>query len=226
MKNGKSEYVQINLTGYSKIFTHNDIDVDIALFRCIPNQSIYDYIFLHEELIPTNDHLSERHIAEGTLVVMAGLFNPYVGYQQDQPFFRYGRISLLPTEKVPIYQENKASEKLINAYFCEFLSFSGNSGSPTFFIFERVDNIGRVRYDEPDVFLGGIVKGHYPDIVKKGLVEDEKGIYYQLNAGISIVTPSFLLKEILYNEELTSERKIICEKLTDNTLDKYHFNTQ
>jgi hypothetical protein len=59
-----------------------------------------------------------------------------------------------------------------------------------------VDNKGR-RYDEPDVFLGGILKGHYPDTIKKGLIENEKGIYYQLNAGISIVTSSYLLKAIL-----------------------------
>lgn len=226
MKNGKSEYVPISLTGYSKLFTHNDTDVDIALFRCTPNPTIYDYSYLHEEIIPTNDHLSERHVAEGTLVGMVGLFNPYVGNQQDQPFFRYGRISLIPTEKVPIYEENEASEKLINAYFCEFLSFSGNSGSPTFFIFERVDDKGRIRSDEPDVFLGGIVKGHYPDIIKQGLMESKKGIYYQLNAGISIVTPSYILKEILYNEQLTTDRKLIYEKLTDNTLDKYHLDTQ
>jgi hypothetical protein len=184
-----------------EVFTHEDPSVDIAMFHFYGNPTVYDFDYVPSDIIPNEETIRNRHIAEGTPVCISGLFSPYVGDETDEPFLRYGKISLMPKGKIPV-QENGKPKIMIDAYFCETLSFSGNSGSPVFFALDNLDSDLKLRYDQPDMYLAGVIRGHYPDLRKKAFEKGSDDTYYQLNAGIAVVTPSYRLREIIESESM------------------------
>lgn len=84
----------------------------------------------------------------------------------------------------------------------ESSSYGGNSGSPVYF---------RINYPDgkSQLALGGVLNGTFRDIAKLEIIQNAvNGIpvtYY--NNGISGITPTYLLYEILFSDELKSIRK-------------------
>ena len=98
----------------------------------------------------------------------------------------------MPDERLKLKQKDMP-DICVDMYIVECQSLGGFSGSPAFFEVERItkDKL----FTSPEIYLGGVMKGHYND-----LVETREGILRELNAGLALVTPCYLLKEILYGD--------------------------
>lgn len=205
------EHVILGSQGF-EVFIHQNPSVDIAMFHFYTDPTFYDFGYVPINIIPNEETIKNRHIAEGTPICISGLFSPYVGNESDEPFLRFGKVSLMPKGKIPIQEPGKP-KMMIDAYLCETLSFSGTSGSPVFFALDNLDPNLKPRYDKPDMYLAGIVKGHYPDLRQMAFERRSDDIYYQLNAGIAVVTPSYQLREIAESEPVRMLIKDTLSKL-------------
>src|ERR1051326_6291688 len=130
-KDGGSDLIEIHKTQLN-IFTHNNIDVDIVLFPCLPDESKYDFRFIQDDLISDSEIVDKNEIAEGDDVFFAGLFTSHFGQTKNEPILRFGKVSLIPTDKIS-WKERDKPEQLLDLYLMECSSFGGNSGSPVFF---------------------------------------------------------------------------------------------
>lgn len=163
-----------------------------------PPQDYFDYLFLGEDYFTDANILKTKNIREGSRVFFAGMFAHFYGKKRNHPVVRFGNISLLTNEKIEINKSGEPS-KLAHFYLVECQSLGGFSGSPVFFEFDRIakDRI----FHTPEIYLGGVMKGHYNDVI------ETHGIVRELNAALALVTPCYLLKEILYSETAEEERR-------------------
>jgi hypothetical protein len=125
------------------------------------------------------------------------------GKQRNYPVVRFGYISLLTDEKIEI-KKNANAESAIhrNFYLVECQSTGGFSGSPVFFEHERIT---RERfYVSPEIYLGGVMMGHFNHI--EGV---EKG--RELNVGLALVIPCYLLYELLHTENAKKDRERVAK---------------
>lgn len=53
----------------------------------------------------------------------------------------------------------------------------------------------------PEVYIGGVMKGHYNDVL-----ETPVGIVRELNASLALVTPCYQLREILMSDKARQQR--------------------
>ena len=184
-------------TAQSKILTHTDENVDLAAILQYPDQEIFDYLYIYEDHFADEKVLEEKGIREGSRAFFPGLFSDFDGKYFNEPLLRFGNISLLTKKKTDISKRGEPA-KLTHLYLVECQSLGGFSGSPVFFERERIlkDKI----YQTPQIFLGGIMKGHYRDIM------EAHGIVRELNAAMALITPCYLLKELLMTEEAKKQR--------------------
>ena len=99
-----------------------------------------------------------------------GLFADFIGKEKNQPVIRFGNVSLITDEKV---KTNKKGEPVTmeHLYLVECMSLGGFSGSPVFFETDRIKP--NKIYHSPQFYLGGIMKGHYNDIIEThGIVRE------------------------------------------------------
>jgi len=187
-----------------KVFEHPDKDVDIAIFPCLPNVQKFDFRFIPEDLV-ANKKLMEKHrITEGDDVFFAGLFVSHMGQKRNQPIIRFGKVALIPEEKIE-WKEHGKPPSLVDLYLLECQSFTGNSGAPVFFQLQQSQKRSDVALSG-EVFLAGIMKGsflHGNEV--QSSAEAEKLVLWQ-NAGIAAVTPAEKLNEILFSAELVAQR--------------------
>ena len=92
---GTSQLIKIELNKNTEVFTHTDDDVDIALFNCLPDQKLFDFKFIQDDLISTNEIILKNEIAEGDEIFFTGLFTSHVGQKRNQPIVRFGRVALI-----------------------------------------------------------------------------------------------------------------------------------
>jgi hypothetical protein len=194
---GTSDLIKIDLKGV-KIMTHADNDVDIALFSCLPDQKIYDFKFLPDNLISTNDIIEKNGIAEGDEVFFTGLFTSYIGQKRNQPIVRFGKVALMPDEKIEWKEKNKPV-KLIDLYLLECQSYGGNSGSPVFFQLNPLRKPGQISLGGPVIFLAGLMTGSFLNGSEVQITEAKDSKLFSLqNIGIAAVTPAQKLYETFF----------------------------
>jgi hypothetical protein len=128
----------------------------------------------------------------GTDVFFTGLFTAYLGTKKITPIFRFGKVSLLPKEKI-VFEGLERELILI-----ESASFGGNSGSPVVFNFN-------IR-DKNFVMIAGVISGGFSQGQVLGKSSSQDIIAWN-SMGISAVTPSHFILEILNSVELESLRK-------------------
>jgi hypothetical protein len=174
------------------LLTHQDKNVDIICIPCTPDKQKYDYLFLTDSYFSDNSLIKEKRIHEGNDIFYAGLFNPYFGNQIIEPF---GRVSSLTNEKIRITKLSEPPE-FAHLYLFECQSLGGFSGSPVFFEIGRLSNTNQIHYGNPEIYLAGVMKGHYNDFILSPVLELKDNILRELNLGISVVTPCYLLREI------------------------------
>lgn len=96
-----------------------------------------------------------------------------------------------------------------NLYLLETTTYWGNSGSPVYFALQRrpkpIPN-GIVLGTETYFKLAGIINGFFGQYVPGAIVETKMTPFEMVNFGIAAVTPAYLLRDILYSEELKRQR--------------------
>lgn len=184
---------------------------DVAAIRISFNLAEYGLQFLPTDLFATQEWLSEHNVGIGDRLVLSGMFSEYVGGVRDEPILRFGRISLIPTEKLRIPPQGPMPGMEIEAILAEAASWGGQSGSPAFVYFslDRGLFVGdRVEMRLPNPRLLGLVHGHY-NIVQRVFEKDEEyqNLRVPLNAGIAIIVPAMKILELLNSRPVIEDRE-------------------
>jgi hypothetical protein len=195
--------------------THLDKNVDIICIPCTPDAQKYDYLFLTDSYLSDKEVIRQKQIREGNHIFYAGLFNPYFGNEVVEPLVRFGRVSSLTNEKIGISKLNESPE-FAQLYLFECQSLGGFSGSPVFFEIDRLSIKNQIHYGNPEIYLAGVMKGHYYDFISSPVLELKDNILRELNLGISAVTPCYMLKEILYSPSEIQAREDLRSKKNPN----------
>lgn len=210
-KGGDSQLIKFTLKDI-KIFEHPDKDVDIALFNCLPDQSIYDFKFIPDDLIANKDVITKNEIAEGDEVFFAGLFTSHIGQKKNQPIIRFGKVALVSDEKIEWKEEGKPA-KFMDLLLLECQSFGGNSGSPVFFQLNPLRKPGQISLGGPIVLLAGIMTGSFLHGNQIQITDTVANLVSLQNVGIAAVTPADKLHEILFSDEMIQSRQSIQKNL-------------
>jgi hypothetical protein len=205
-RSGDSVIHRISLKDLT-ISEHPDKDVDIALFNFLPNESVYDFKLILDEMIASKDIILKHNIAEGDEVFFSGLFVAFPGQKKIQPIIRFGRVALVPDEKIEWKDNNKPAIRA-DLLLLECQSFGGNSGSPVFYRLSPMRNPGQINVGGPEIFLAGIMKGSFLNFDQIRVANTAAGFYSAQNIGIAAVTPADKLHEILFSKLLIEARKM------------------
>ncbi|HOJ33241.1 MAG TPA: serine protease [Candidatus Hydrogenedentes bacterium] len=204
-KEGDSQLIKIALKDV-KIFEHPNKDVDIALFNCLPDQNLYDFKFIPDNLIANKEIIAKNEISEGDEVFFAGLFTSHVGQKRNQPIIRFGRVALISDEKIE-WKEKDKPPKFMDLLLLECQSFGGNSGSPVFFQLNPLRKPGQIILGGPVIFLAGIMTGSFLQGSQIQITDMVSNLIALQNVGIAAVTPADKLHEILFSEEMVKLRR-------------------
>jgi hypothetical protein len=191
-----AEMVPLSAAGKNKnVFVNDDPSVDIAVVPIFVKISELNIKFLDQTFLSSRQEFKSLNLQEGTEAFFTGLFTGYVGNKQIYPIVRFGRIALIPSEKIFFTGQNR--ELLL----IESSSYGGNSGSPVYFKINYLNGTSQLK-------LGGILNGTFRDVSE---IIESSGRDVPLatlnNNGISGITPIYLLNEILFGSELSNRRK-------------------
>ena len=138
--------------------------------------------------------LNSCDIGCGQEVFAIGMFTGHIGKNNIQPIHRFGKIALMPAEKIDTPYGS------IEAYLVEMVSWGGESGSPVF-DWEFGRECGHVL---------GVLQGHWlwPQDVKwkpSSKVRIAAGAHVEVNHGLSIVVPAYKITELLMTHDTLRE---------------------
>jgi hypothetical protein len=213
-KEGDAEFIPVDLirNGNSVVQINSDPTVDIAV---IPESASiadkFDILALPDEMLTTETSFKELPVGEGTEVFFAGLFVSYYGEHKNNPIVRFGRVAMLPEDRVSWRDDATKPAKNERLYLIETQTYGGNSGSPVFFAlsFELVKPGQLIVAGTPLIKLAGIMMGYFNEPSPIGFLETPTATipYSRQNIGIAAVTPSYLLHEILFSAEMKKARE-------------------
>ncbi len=172
------------------VYLHSDPSIDLAIIPIVvPSNLDFRHIGVNQ-IIKRKDFDSLK-VNVGTEVFFTGLFTSYMGTRKINPIFRFGRICLLPEDRIRFDEVER------NLLLIESSSYGGNSGSPVIFQYNK----GNRTF----VSLGGVVLGSFNQGQILGKADDKNVIAWS-SLGISAVTPSEYILDILNYPELESLR--------------------
>jgi hypothetical protein len=209
---GDAEFVPLDLmrAGRSVVNIHCDPTVDIAVVPAYPNETLFDFRVLPDDFLTTKASFREWNISEGADVFFTGLFVPHYGEHRNFPIARFGRVAMIPEERIVWRDDPSQPPQRVELYLLETQSYGGNSGSPVFFYLGADRSPGSLVLGEPVLKLAGVMRGNFNEPRPIGLVMTERATipvpYSTQNVGIAAVTPSYLLHEILFSTELKKQR--------------------
>lgn len=187
--------VTLKWSGSEKtVFIHPDSTVDLAIIPVIMPQRLDFTLIPAKDLIYKSEYDS-LGINVGTDVFFTGLFTAFTGNKSIYPIFRFGKICLIPRERIEFNGELK------DLVLLETSSFGGNSGSPVIFKYINPSN-KRTTVKTAGVLIGGFER-------KRLIARDKftnKEIFDTNSIGISAIVPADYIHEILYGAELSSKR--------------------
>lgn len=165
---------------------------DVAVIHIVPPSGL-DVMFIHSELLATDDYIKNHSIIEGDKVFFVGLFSQTPGLQRSQPIVRFGNIALMPREPIPVKLDPESETTTpIDAYLVEARSWGGHSGAPAFVYYADTDRLAvlvTVKSDPPSLL--GLVHGHYEIEQDVAFIGDILGSgKVPLNAGMALVIPA------------------------------------
>ena len=204
LKTGELKFLKLDLSDES-ILTHEDSDIDVAVIPIELNETV-DFLGLDSGLIPDESLIEKLEVEEGDDIFFAGLFRHYLGEKKNQPIIRYGKIALMPDEKIE-WEEPGKPKKELDLYLMECPSYDGNSGSPAFVDLRRIpiSRLQRIK-EHKELYLMGIVKGNFNEGREIKDLKSEEEIMYWKNVGVSALIPSYKLREILFSEKAEQQR--------------------
>lgn len=192
---GKSDIlsVTVNLSGANQnVFMHEDPTVDLAVILLLPDKTKYDFSFLESELLTTKNDFEKLNISEGADVFFTSLFIPYMGENRIYPIVRFGKVALIPDERVMVNGEKK------EVYLIEAGAYGGSSGAPTFV------NTEEGSLDSPRKIIG-IISNHFVDKLPVRPTQTDPSTAIA-NLGIAIIEPAYKLQEILSGKEIEKSK--------------------
>jgi hypothetical protein len=206
--NGSTDFAVIDLV-YSgdkqNIFFHSDPTVDIAVIPGNP-PSVVDFRVLPEDALSTKESFQEFRIEEGTDVFFTGLFLAHYGTNQNVPIIRFGKVAMITDEKVFWSDSPDKPAEPTDLYLLETQSYGGNSGSPVYFYLGMDRARDSIILGNPVIKLAGIMRGSYNNLDPIQFLPTTAKPTSIHNLGIAAVTPSYLLHEILFSDELKKWR--------------------
>lgn len=180
---------------------HPDTDVAVTPIDW-PNANVeLDVMsFSLEHLLTKAD--SQKHcVSAGDEVILIGLFVKFPGTKRIQPIARFGRISLMPYDPIPIEVGTKELE--VDAYLVEALAWPGMSGCPAIIYPTRAYGDRGTQMYLPFYILG----------LLHGLCEFGKEVKFsrdvrtvKVHSGISVVIPSDKIRELLMSDDMKAQR--------------------
>jgi len=206
-----SEYAALDLIldgAMQNVFTHSDPTVDIAVIPLLPPGDKFDFLALPSAMIKTREDFKKTTIAPGSDVFFVGLFIPHFGEKANSPIFRFGRVAMLPEERIRWQDSTTKPAELVELYLLETMSFGGNSGSPVFFSQGADREAGKLYVGAPEITLAGVMRGNFNEPRVGGFVQTPNAVLpaFAQNVGIAAVTPGSLLREILFSGKLKAQR--------------------
>jgi hypothetical protein len=155
----------------------------------------------------------------GHEVCFIGLLYEHAGMSRNLPIARFGHISRMPDEPIPLKQPDESVVSQL-AYLVECDSWGGNSGSPCFWRHPfvqfvevadpRPGHAGEtilVQHEREIMALLGLVSGHL-DLERTGKTEGDilGRVRMDLNSGIAAVTPAAAIRELLERQDVADDR--------------------
>ena len=193
--------IPVRVDGENKtVFFHNDPTVDVVAMPFLPDQTRFDFKFLPDEIITTEDDYKKLNIREGSDVFFTGLFTPYLGSEKNYPIVRFGRVALVTDEKI------EWQGKPMSLYLIEAGSYGGNSGSPVFFYLGSDRTPGILTVGNPVLKLAGVMQGTFRDAQEIKVVETKITPISVSNMGIAAIVPAYKVHELLYSDEMKQRR--------------------
>jgi len=211
-------YLRVNIVGGG--FKDFEIPENSWISHSTTDVAVTQVDLSHEGLdlrpVPVTDLANDKYVDEhgiglGDDVFFAGLFSKFAGEERNQPIIRFGNISLMPHEQIPVKLDpGSESTTLIHAYLVESKSWGGHSGSPAFIVYppDRVQGEMVLTSENPIVLLG-LVHGHYyidQDVAFTGDIFYGSG-KVPVNAGMAVVVPAQKIIDTLMLPELVEKRE-------------------
>jgi hypothetical protein len=207
---GNAEFIALDLnqSGHRMVFTHSDPSVDVAVIPASPSEAIFDFKVIPEYMLTTKAVFDEFNMTEGSDVFIVGLLTTYYGERKNNPIFRFGHVAMFPDGPIDWVDYRGQSEQRAQLYLIETQSYAGNSGSPVFFSLGADSSPkGGFVLSSPVIKLSGIIRSVFNDPAFDFLQTPTVSTSVALpNIGIAAVTPSYLLDEILFSNELRKFR--------------------
>jgi Trypsin-like peptidase domain len=124
------DYVEIDLMSQGKpTFAVGNDDSDVAMVLLyVPKLTKYALNTVQLKEFGTDDDMKKLSIGDD--VVSAGLMPGYTGIKRNYPIFKFGKVSNVPDEPVPV----DCGARSIREVFIAANMFPGSSGSPVFIV--------------------------------------------------------------------------------------------
>jgi hypothetical protein len=207
---GDASNVQFDLrtAGANGILTHPDPSVDLAVLPWCPDPVVYDYKYIQDDLLAGPNPEKDIGIAEGSDVFFVGLFTSHYGQHRNFPIARFGKVAMLPAEKVSWRKKPDGTDDLRALYLLETQSYGGNSGSPVFFYLGADRRPGVLNVGPHVLKLAGVLVGSFLDVQPVQVIQNAPKLtpVSVANMGIAAVVPCHLLRDILFSDLAKRQR--------------------
>lgn len=201
-----------------RVMTNPDKSIDIAVFT-ISNEDVTNMVravqqktivrelkagSISSKVLKDQKFFERSPVREGDDIFFVGLFTPFYGAQANIPICRFGRISMVTSEKIPFlgtYGTNMPQD----LYVAETQVFGGNSGSPAF-VYKKnktpsIFTIGPPNQLQNDVYLAGVIKGYFNDWSEVKVVNSGVTPISSSSFGVAVIVPAYHLYEILFSAD-------------------------
>lgn len=190
------------------VFLDSDRSVDVAvvpIYIPIPGGVQVDGLLLSDDMLVTAEDFKKYNIGVGTDMFFTGMFAPYQGLMRNSPIVRFGKLAMIPDEKINF------GGRYEDAYLVETFSFGGNSGSPVFFYPGQDNTPGALLIGTTVLKVAGVMQGFFGDIepIQLARPTNEQGPSVpvsQSNSGIAVVIPAQHIRNILDSPVLKALR--------------------
>lgn len=175
------------------IITPNDPSIDLALV--FPNVRVNDeeFTFLPSNILMTREEFKTRNVREGDEVFFVGLFAPFVGTQRNYSISRFGRVAMLPEERVPMIRDAPAAEVML----LDLQSYGGNSGSPAFISFGNNRDPNVMRLGTPEIRCVGLISAGFRDEAEIFMLARATNAVALPHNGVAAIVPSYHIRELV-----------------------------
>jgi hypothetical protein len=175
----------------------DDANVDIAVFRWLPDETIVTTKRLPTALFVTQADVDAQRVGPGDNINMFGLLTYAPGENRNSPVVRSGIVAMLPDGPI------STKRGLMEAYLVEAVSVGGLSGSPVIVMEATSHRIGNVQVRGiGDLKLLGVVHGHWDFEIEHDDMTGKLQKSASIHSGLTVVVPAKRIREIIEQPEM------------------------